>query len=155
MYPWIRDAAAAAAAAVGFTSPHHHPFHHHQQMVNSQHSQPPAQHLISNMNGNKGENGYHHHHNQSMNDCMMALDYVHTKVSESSLSPFLLSSSASFSQCNNNRTGAGAEFSLVSHAVCCARPQTGNEKETFPVQIAFSKRKTFPPSPNLRSWTLL
>jgi len=81
MYPWIRDAAAAAAAAaVGFGSPHHNPFH--QQMNN--HNQQ-SQHMHS-MNG-KVENGYHHlHHNQSnLNDCMMALDYVHNKVRQVNL----------------------------------------------------------------------
>lgn len=68
MYPWIRD--AAAAAALSFGSHHHHHYNHHQ-----------GQNSGLGMNGGiKGENGYPPPPN-SVNDCMLALDYAHNKVS--------------------------------------------------------------------------
>lgn len=78
MYPWIRDAAAAAAAAVSFAGSHHHPHHHHQINSNSGMVQGPGGVPI---NGNvKAENGFASPHN-SGNECMLAIDYAHNKVS--------------------------------------------------------------------------
>jgi len=75
MYPWIRDAAAAAAAAaVGFAGSHHHHHYNH-------HHHNQGQHPGISMNGGiKGENGYPHPPSNSVNDCMLALDYAHNKV---------------------------------------------------------------------------
>jgi hypothetical protein len=77
MYPWIRDAAAAAAAAaVGFAGSHHH--HHYNHHHHHQGQNPSG---LSMNGGIKGENGYPPPPN-SVNDCMLALDYAHNKVRE-------------------------------------------------------------------------
>lgn len=86
MYPWIRDAAAAAAAAaVGFAgNPHHHHNAHHIHHPHHQiHHSGMGQNQpgVPNINGSiKSENGFSQTNN-TVNDCMMALDFANSKVS--------------------------------------------------------------------------
>ncbi|CAG7719067.1 unnamed protein product [Allacma fusca] len=70
------SAAAAAAAAVGFAgSHHHHNHHHHSQLHHGGHNNGV---LNGSGLGIKGENGFGTSVNP-VNDCMLALDYAHSK----------------------------------------------------------------------------